>query len=68
MSEEKNLKAVELNDDDLLSVSGGKVGDGPTTMVARKRRFCEECGKETDFRLISGGRGVCTECGAQVML
>ncbi len=32
------------------------------------KAMCPVCGKETDFRIFSGGRAVCSICGTQKLM
>ena len=50
---------MELTDDELENVAGGKSSD---------KHYCDSCKKETSFNLYSGGRAICSVCGKQIML
>ena len=56
---------VELSDDDLELAAAGRYTDTGYNTV---EKYCEICKAMEKFKLMSGGRAVCTKCGEQIML
>ena len=54
----------KINEEMLRDVSGGK----NTNSIPKKNAYCPGCKKESTFRLGSGGRAVCEECGEEILL
>jgi len=57
---------IEITEDELGRVDGG-AGEGKDN--ARKvERDCPKCGGVKAFRVVSGGRAYCMECGTQIII
>ncbi len=56
----------KIDDDNLGAVSGGV--QTVKTKSDEKRSFCARCEKETMFKLGTGGRAICEECGNEKLM